>query len=379
LLEANNVDDLSNFRVIPDPDPPPPPPGPDSATKTSGTGRGSRYNSMNNGLRSRLLFPDEMLEEIDSLTVDLSKQMKPATRLEAWLVRQMARATVQMETCSQQLDINARRAADRADTAWVDICRERTETLSAKLPDHPFEVSRALERTKQGALFLITQWKFLGEALETNGGLDEPQRQRAFDLLGVPVVYRNGSKQVPAGTDTAALARLVARETVRHELNVVEVLNQRDQTEQELAKLGITRELDAETKTLRSNESRAMRRYAWAKRAFRELRMGVPPTEIIDPETRQPLDPDMHAAAVPESAPPAASSPPQHATSPPAPSEASASQIPPIPEGATEEETQMLLLLGEAYLRQRAVSDPATPPPPPPSDEPSGEPGPPLA
>jgi hypothetical protein len=384
LLEGDLLGDLSDVRAIPDACPAPPPPGAEGQEKTAGKGRGSRYNSMKNGLRSRLLFPDEMLEEIDTHAHELSKQLKPTTKLEAWLVRQMARATVQMETCSQQMDINDRRAVDRADTAWDDICRERAEKLSLKLPHQPYVISRALERTKQGALFLILQWKFLGEAIKTNGGLDEPQRQSAFDLLGVPIVHRNGSKQVPAGTDAPALARLVARETARHEENLELVLNDQDKTAQEMATLGITRELDAESKLLRSNELRAVRRYTWAEKAFHQLRKGVPPSEIIDPETRQPLDPDMHAAPVPEAAraarsdpspsPPPPASPPPAPDSPPPTPEPSVHQMPPMPKGCSEEAQQMLLLLGEAYLRQRAPSGQVTSPPP--SDEPSGEPGP---
>ena len=191
-----SLTDTAHMRLFPGADPAPPPPAGDGEIGETGTRRESRANSVKRGLRSKLLFPLEMKEAIDELAAAFSLQMKPCTSLEKWMVQEMARSSVQCDECSDQLLIDKVRIIERVGISWDDDCAERSEKLSLKLPVAPYNVQRALARTKHGALYLINQLTLLGEAVETNGGLDDPQRQVLYDLLGIEHVYRNGCRQV---------------------------------------------------------------------------------------------------------------------------------------------------------------------------------------
>ena len=194
------------------------------------------------------------------------------------------------------------------------------------------------------------------------------QMEVGYSLLGVDKVFRNGSQKLPASNDGPALLAVVAREKALLNRSLETRLNSLDLLERKAAEVGISRFQDAETRKLKSNESRAKKRLEWAKKALDELRAGVCPSAIFDPEAGKPLDPEDHAAPVAEPAPADAPPPPPPPdTSPPADSTPAESDPPsPIPgadlisEGCPEEMRQILLLLGDAALRKYG----------PPTDEP---------
>ena len=145
------------------------------------------------------------MESINELTSEFSLQLKPGTSLERWLVSQMAISTVQCDECDDQLLVNKVRIIERVGTSWDDDCTERTDKLGQRLAADPYNVQRALARTKHGALFLIEKWTLLGEAIDSSGGLNDEQIQTCYDLIGIEHVFRSGCSRVPPGTDAVAL------------------------------------------------------------------------------------------------------------------------------------------------------------------------------
>ena len=317
-LSGNGHEAMGRFTEAPDPPPwddgsqiwlgggpDDTPPPEDEADGSAGAGPGSRFNALYDGLRSRLLFPDWMLRAIDERACAFAAQVAPRTLLEEWCVREMARGTVQKDLASDQLLINLRLAVERAGSSrWEDDRREQAEKLAKRLPTEPYRVARALARSKYGALYLIDKLTALGDVIATNGGLNDSQRDALLDALGIDHVVRDGCK-VPAGNDGPGLAAVVEREKARLEASVERSLNDRDRSEQRAAMIGIVRQHDEETRRLKSDKSRAQRRYNWAWKTFLQVQAGVNPATIIDPETGKPVDPRPHSSPAAEAARPA--------------------------------------------------------------------------
>ena len=367
--------DTSRVWIGAGPDQPPPK---DEGDGTAKAGFGSRGNRLASGLRSRLLFPEAMQQLIDERSLAFAVQVRPRTLLEWWLVTQIARGTVQSDLAADQLLINISLALGRVETRWADDRREQAEKLGQRLAKSPARIARELGRTKYGALYLIDQLTSLGESIASNGGLCDEQRDCLMDVLGVAPVFRNGCRKVPAGSDGPGLAAVVEQEKARLSTKLERELNVRDQQEQDAARLGIVKRDDLETRKLNNYQGRADRRVKWAWQVLGEVRAGVDPATIIDCETGKPINPEAHASPAPEAVPPAPEPPPP--TPPPPTSPASepppsAYPMPPIPEGYSGEEREILLLVGEAFLRSQAPSGAEELL----ADEPSGEPGPPSA
>jgi hypothetical protein len=221
-------------------------------------------------------------------------------------------------------------------------------------------VARALEETLHGAEFCLESWRNLGASVAQNGGLTQPQRELACDLMGLAPLARDNFSKVPACDDKEGLLALVAREVKRLETKIILELRGRDNVLRAKARLGLPMPPDATTRRIKSNESRATKRLNWSIQTFNDVRRGVAPATIIDPATKKPLQPEPEPAA-----PAPASAPPPPSSSPPPPAGAaaapSASAAPcdqplgepdtgedpiPLPEGVTGEDREMLILMG---------------------------------
>jgi len=368
-------------------EPPPPPPLTDTSRiwiaggsggeaprdaesdSTEQAGFGSRGNRLIHGIRSRLLFPDRMRQAIDERKVKFAARVKPIDALEYFLVGQMARGSVQSEFAGDQLLANYPLTVGRVDSRWEEDRRDEADRLGERLSKSPCRVARALGRTKYGALYLVDKLTSLGESIAANGRLDPQQRDYLFDILGVDVVLRNGSARVPAGDDGPALAAVVEQERARLTTKIERSLNGQDLSEQSAARLGIVRSYDQETKNLRSNARYADRRYDWAWAALCQLRAGVDPSPIIDPETKRPIAPEAPAAPAPEAAPAGPAAP---ASPPPEPAASTSTfRLPAAFAGLPEEIKQILILMAEANHREQTPADEKTLL----GGEPAGEPG----
>jgi hypothetical protein len=262
--------------------------------------------------------------------------------------------------------INKVRVIERVGTCWDDDCSERSDKLGARLPTDPYNVQRALLRTKHGVLYLLDKWTLLGEAIESSGGLDDIQLQTRYDLLGIEQIYRNGCSLVPPGTDAVALRALVARQVSQLRASLERTLNARSDSEKDLAQLGLARFRDSVTRGLRSDLNRAHRRFSWALDTLQMLKKGADAATIIDPHTGTPIAAGPPPSAVPDPNPPKASAPPQpQPSAQPAPAAPPSPPIPPLPAGCSEEVREMWMEAAGAILSKSASPSGDEPGPPP--------------
>jgi hypothetical protein len=230
-----------------------------------------------------------MQVRIDTKEAELTADHKPKTALERILVTEIARATVQTSVCQEQLSLDHERVKEKGDSEWDADRRREVNTLAARLGKNPRRVVDDLEETLHGAEWCLDHWRGLRALIKQNGGLTEPQRQLCCDLMGLSPLLRDNYEQVPACDDKEGLLALVARQIQRLETQVTLVLRERDNAARDEAQRGLPMPPDPTTKRIKSNESRASKRLAWSIQTFNDVRAGIAPATIIDPETRKPL------------------------------------------------------------------------------------------
>jgi hypothetical protein len=311
---------------------------------------------------------------IDAKEDALHAQFQPKNELEGILLEEIACASIQVRVCEGFVELDKVRVREEADLTWDDTRRMDINAMAERLRRTPHRVAHALEQTLQGAQYLLEHWVGLGDSVEANGKLTEAQRQFAFDLLGVSLLSRDGTKRVPAADDAAGLLALVQRQVKRLENRIEGELKSRDLRAKVRAREGLPTPPDAETKRVRSNYARANKRLTWATEMFWRVRLG------------QPLDAEQHAAVMKKakaektgaSAPSAGPTPSAPSAAPP-PSDAvdpESDSIDPrdkapiwVPENIQGEDREMLMLVG-AMLRSQMlgtnlvdlVTRPASPP-----------------
>jgi hypothetical protein len=313
-----------------------------------------------------------MAARIDEREARLREELRPEGELQSMCVREIARAGVQFDVCHEQMLEDNIRVSEKTDADWHDDRTREAARLGARLAADPYQVNLHLEATLQGASWKLYRWRLLAAEAGENQALDEPQRQLAFDLLGVPGECRRGTSEVPAGNDVAGLVALCAREMKRLETHIVLELEGRDTRARAMTRLGIPMAAsDTVTRRIKSNASRAHKRVVWATDTLRALRAGVSPATIIDPETHRPLQAEATAAAPEPSRPQAQPQPaPAPAPAPPAADSGPPQDLPPedpipLPDNVSGEDREMLLLMGatlRSLFRQGLLKPPAAGP-----------------
>ncbi len=296
-----------------------------------------------------MLFPDHMKQLIDECAARLTAEFNPRNIVEYYLIWQMARGFVQYELTCDQVLVNLKFQIERVDLRWADDRREQAARAGARLHTAPCRIAGELGRSKYGALYLIDKLTSLGESIAANGGLDDQQRDYLFDLLGIDPVLRNGSARVPAGNNPAALAQVVEKEKARLARKIEVELDNRDKHEQDAARLGIFKYVDAETRRLINCRGRAERRFEWAEKTLRQIREGADPASILDPETKQPLNVAAEETPCPQAAPPPPP-PPTPAAPPTAESPRTTIRLPRLPEGLRPDAREDLIDFLEMFV-----------------------------
>ncbi len=346
---------------------PTPPDEQDQDAAESGYNK-SRHNATTHGMRSERCFPPSMAALIEERTAALIVENHPRSTFETWALGEFARASVQVEVGAKRLlEDEARVVNWVSGPGWQSDASAAAERLANRLGGHPYRIARELERSKQGTNVLVDHLEGLADAVRSKNGLDEIQRGLLFDVLGVPLPLRDGTRRVPAPGNGPALVALIEKELARHRANRTSTLDQRDRDAQLLAINNPHSYIDKHRRLLRSDEARARKQLVWAKEAWDQLRKGVSPSSIIDPRTRQPINPDAEdapawkrAAAAAPPPPPSSPSPP-----PPPPSDGEAAEeapstaartLPPFPEWFTAEDRQAAMVFAEPLIRMRAAA-----------------------
>ena len=162
-----------------------------------------------------MLVPEAIAALADERTEQLKGWLKPADELDGWFISEMGMASARMTQAHHLMLADLERLAEAAETTWDSDRMDYPRKLSFRLAKDCERIAHALGQTKQGAIILLEAWEVLGGILRNNGGWTEPQRQYAFDLLGVAPALRDGHPRLPQGANAAALARLVQTEIDR--------------------------------------------------------------------------------------------------------------------------------------------------------------------
>jgi hypothetical protein len=232
----------------------------------------SRRNSTKSGMTATEVFPEPLQILIDQLQAELTDHHQPRPGIETRLNREMAVEWAKLEYAKDLRKLDVERVKTRAALCWDSDQRAAAERLARKLGTTPEKIVPRLERTKQGALLLLESWTGLHEALQTNGALDEAQHGLVYDLLGISLVLRNGSRRVPAAQDGPALAALVTAQMDRLRSLLEESLNPLDEEHRLLALAGMPYAADAETQNLKRYETTARNKRDKAREEFRRAR-----------------------------------------------------------------------------------------------------------
>jgi hypothetical protein len=174
----------------------------------------SRRNSTKDGLRARIVLPDDLAQIADLRFKELTHDLRPKGALETLLVREMATSSAQRERAEALWMLDLQRVIDRAKLCWDSDRSLVAENLGAKLTEDPSRIARALFGSYHGAFWLAERWHGLSALLEANGRLTEVERVLACNLAGVPIELRDSNYRVPPCDDQAGLA-----EVIEHHLN----------------------------------------------------------------------------------------------------------------------------------------------------------------
>jgi hypothetical protein len=323
----------------------------------------SRHNATTHGMRSEKCPPPSMAALIDERIAALTAESRPRATYETWAMGEFARSSVQVEVGWKRLLDDEPRVVDwLSGPGWETDASAAAERLADRLGRFPYRTARELERTKQGTNVLVYHLEGLADIVRSKNGLDDIQRSLLFDVLGVPLPLRDGTRRVPAADNGPALLALIEQELTRHQTNLTGTLNQRDRDAQRHAINNPHAYNDKHRRGLRSDLARAQKHMVWAKETLDQLRKGVSPSSIIDPRTHQPINPNA-AGSPPRKRAAAAASPPPSQPPPTPPSDgeaaeeapaAAAPDLPPIPDWLSPEDRETAMLLRELIIRGRA-------------------------
>ena len=228
----------------------------------------SRANALKHGLCASVVVAEDV-KLVQQRASDWFDALKPQDEFQSWLVDEVAIISIRIDRCERM----ERRARDvkaiRAELCWEDDRRLDAIRLGGLLSKRPDEVSEELRRTPQGCEWLMTRWAMLAHTADVKGSWTPEQTRLAFDLLGTPIEFREGSKPgaaldlegrlIESADDPAAIARReIAALKERREL--VEGL---DEVNQALAVADLNDEDDPDLRRLRRYESTLHRRLRW--------------------------------------------------------------------------------------------------------------------
>ena len=193
------------------------------------------------------------------------------------------------------------RQASRASLCWDQDRQQAVAELGSKLSKDPSRITSSLRRTKHGVAWLIERWDDLGEALRRSGLWDDAQRTLAFDLLGTPHALRSCSRILPLDADLDTLNALVDQQLTALNRDRSEALDAIDESDRELAELGIPIEEDAQTRRQQRYEGRYRRSLRWALAEFRRVHVPAVTATPVEVPEREPVPGPTREGPSPES------------------------------------------------------------------------------
>jgi hypothetical protein len=260
-------------------DSPEPPPKHSGGPRTPEGKEQSRRNALKRGLRSAIVFPDDLADVVTRRTHDFYVEFEPRTPYEELLVRQMAIASARVERCASLSVADLIRTADRAEYCWETDRRMSVDNYAVRLSKDPQRVARGLRKSRQGTDWLLERWEALGAIARAVGCWDDDQRRLAFDMLGIPLELRIATFNVPSADDVEGLIALVDSQIARLRDDQEAVLDELNDAERAMTMAGMPLEEDAATARLRKDECRARNDFDKARAELLRIRVVQSPSE----------------------------------------------------------------------------------------------------
>ncbi len=277
----------------PAPEETPTPPGEDGDRVPESGYDASRRNAITHGMRCQTVFPDAMAALMEERTVTFTAEMRPRSTFETWVIGELARATVQVEVGTKRLLEDEVRIINRVSgPGWAGRCqrgrRPPCEPARPASRTGPPASSRGPSKEQIYLSIISRAWPM---PLGARTRWMTPSAACCLISWACRFRFATATGGFPAAGDGPALVALIEQELARHRANLSSTLNQRDRDDQLQAMKCPSTYIDKTRRQLRSDEARALKRLAWAKDAWDQLRSGVAASSIIDPRTRQPIDP----------------------------------------------------------------------------------------
>lgn len=285
----------SEARIASSPQTPPQGPSPAPSGREK-----SRRNALKHGLCAKVLSvedPRAVEERVGALT---DGSMPPPESFGGWLATQIATISFQLERAQAMQRAAVERISLRAGVVWDDDRKLEATVLGGKLPARPDQVLEQLRQTPQGCQWLMGRWAMLAHVADSSGGWTPEHVKMAFDLVGTPHEFREGStpgteiemldgKPIGPALDPAALARRNIDELLEQAKRTLPV----DDADRQRAEAGLAD--DPELRRLRRYEADLHRRLRWMV----ELLHGKP----AEAPAQQPPTPEPEMQPKPEPTP----------------------------------------------------------------------------
>jgi hypothetical protein len=246
----------------------------------------SRLNALTHGMTALEVGFEDDIERFLALMAELEPELRPQGPLQLHEVKRIATAMLLIERCqNQEADWRYRQASRTEAGRELDLSVE-TEDLATALPRRPAQVARRLQQTVHGSAWLLARLRVHMERIcGVNGGgplrpLDEEQRGKALDVLGVAIELRQGQTllDLPAGatsrgdSDLAAhQARVIHERIVLLERFKTEDLAEVDAIDQDASAMGRELKPDPTVCKIRRYKAAAQREIDKAKAELQRL------------------------------------------------------------------------------------------------------------
>ena len=218
--------------------------------------RASARNSTVHGMTATTLPHEDELPLIEKCREDWLPELKAEGPVQMWVAERVIAATARIAWCDLQDEAWRYRKAERAALNWVGDRQVETAALGSRISNDPEVVGLKLRQTLDGSLWICRQLEVLagllargaeagdqeGEARASEDGLNEVNKARACDLLGLSYEQRQGPTvlDLPAGstlTIVAHQAAVIVAEIAALEQHADAVLAELDETDQTAARL----------------------------------------------------------------------------------------------------------------------------------------------
>jgi hypothetical protein len=234
--------------------------------------KNSARNSTKHGLSGTKILSDGEQAAVDKRYQQWLPQLRPVGPRQEWVARQIVAASVRIDVCGVEEDSLRQRLAARAALDWQNQLKLEAATLAMGLSKNCEIVAFKLRLTYRGTEWILARLRMLADVLKrmvagpdgvavvaAAGGLEPADRERFFDLIGLPAELRRGPTvlDLPEGSTLTLGAHqldVIQKEIGKLVSHNFRVLKQLDESEQSAAssKLGLGTH----------NDVRLYRRYA---------------------------------------------------------------------------------------------------------------------